>query len=281
MTHMKYLKIFFYLTSIPLLSSCESAILFNSKGYIGIVESHIILVAAILMLLVVLPAIVMTILFVWKYRESKQARYTPDWNKSTKVEIVIWGIPALITVCLSFLIWIYSHKLDPSNPLPNSKPPIIIQVVSLDWKWLFIYPEQHIATINEIVFPTNVPIHFYLTSATVINSFFIPQLGSQIMTMGGMQNQLHLIANHTGNFMGISGVFSGPGFTWMRFRAIAGTEQEYNDWIAKIKKSPYKLDTNQYEELKKPSIKDPVKYFSTVPDNLFEFIIKDTQLAKQ
>lgn len=276
---MRYLRFLWFITLL-LLGGCSSAIILNSKGSVGSYESSLILIAATLMLIVVLPAIVMTILFAWKYRQSNpNAKYTPNWSGSKKIEIVIWTIPSVIVLCLAILVWIYSHFLDPFHPIKSNKPAINVQVVSLDWKWLFIYPDQHIATVNQLVFPVNVPVHFYLTSATVLNNFFIPQLGGQIMTMAGMQNQLYLLANETGTYMGISSNFSGPGFTWMNFQAIACSEQDFNTWLNKVRKSSNKLDADQYAQLAKPSIKNPIEYFSTVQDHLFETIMNESKNA--
>jgi cytochrome o ubiquinol oxidase subunit II len=272
---------FLQLCPAVFMSSCSNAVILNSKGYVGSSEKSLIITAAALMLIVVLPAIVMTFLFAWQYRESnKKAKYTPEWKNSKILEIATWVIPSLIIMGLSILVWINAHKLDPYRPLQSDKKPIIIQVVSLDWKWLFIYPMQGIATLNQLVFPTNVPIHFYLTSGTVINSFFIPQLGSQIMTMAGMQTQLYLIANTPGTYDGISSNFSGPGFTGMRFKAFASSEKQFEDWVTNVKKVSKKLDQNSYMKLMKPSTNNPVEYFSSVQPDLFIIVInKHGQVA--
>lgn len=253
---------------------CESAVILNPKGSVGHSEKTLIITSAALMLIVVVPAIILTLLFAWQYHHSAHNHdNVVDEEDSLIIEIAIWAVPSLIVIALAILVWIYSHSLDPYRPLDSNNKPINIEVVSLDWKWLFIYPDQQIATVNEIVFPTHVPIHFYLTSDTVMNSFFIPQLGSQIMTMYGMQTQLFLIANTPGVYDGISANFSGSGFTGMTFKAIAGSENQFADWINQVKKSPHILNQNSYIELARPSTNNPVEYFSSVQPDLFMKII--------
>ena len=159
-------------------------------------QKNLIITALALMLIVVVPVILMTFWFAWRYRASnKAATYTPNWSHSNKIEAVVWGIPCIIILVLGIITWKTTHSLDPRAPLPSTVKPLEIEVVSLDWKWLFIYPEQGVAAVNELVFPANVPVHFKVTSGSVMNSFFIPQLGSQIYAMAGMRNQLNLIAN--------------------------------------------------------------------------------------
>jgi cytochrome o ubiquinol oxidase subunit II len=192
----RFLATFALSAIMCMLSGCSSIVLMHSQGQIGIEERNLIIIATLLMLIVVLPAMILTLLFAWKYRATnKSSDFIPNWQ-SKIIEKLVWVMPGIIVICLAILIWIYSHKLDPYRPLVSENQPLTIEVISLDWKWLFIYPEQNIASVNEIYLPINVPIHFLLTSDTVMNSFFIPQLGSQIMTMAGMQTQLHLIANN-------------------------------------------------------------------------------------
>ena len=268
---------FLLLSVLFFLSSCSSAVVLHSKGQVGSAEKTLMLVTAGLMLFVVLPALCMTFLFAWKYRAShKLAKYSSEFIAEKRMEIVIWTIPTLIVLILSVLVWRDSHILDPYRPLQAQTRPLTIQVVSLDWKWLFIYPEQQIATMNLIVFPVNVPVHFYLTSATVMNSFFIPQLGSQIMTMGGMQTQLYLMANEPGTYAGISANFSGRGFTGMDFKAIACSEKEFSSWIRSVKKVHRNLDFTAYQDIANPSVNNPVIYFSSVQPHLFLDVIFNT-----
>ena len=266
---------------VVLLSGCSSMTVLNPKGQVGDDERSLILTAGALMLIVVVPVIVMTFLFAWKYRESnKKAKYSPEWAHSKKIETIVWIVPGVIVLALAILAWTTSHSLDPFKPLDAKAKPIKIEVVSLDWKWLFIYPDQRIAAVNQIVFPTNVPVDFYLTSGSVMNSFFIPQLGSQIYTMAGMETQLHLIANEAGTYNGISANFSGRGFSGMTFTALATSERQFNAWVKKIKQSSKKLDQYGYQELAEPSQNNPVEYFATVKPHLFHDII-DSYADKQ
>lgn len=208
-----------------LLGGCDMT-LFNPKGQVGMDERTLIITATLLMLIVVIPVIVMTLAFAWKYRASNtQAEYKPDWHHSNRIEAVVWLVPCVIIAILGWITWESTHKLDPYRPLDSEVKPVTIQAVSLDWKWLFIYPEQGIATVNEIAFPKDTPVNFQITSDSVMNSFFIPQLGSQIYSMAGMMTKLHLIANEEGVFDGISANYSGGGFSGMRFKAIATSEQ--------------------------------------------------------
>jgi cytochrome o ubiquinol oxidase subunit 2 len=248
--------------------------LIDSKGQVGIDERNLIYIATGLMLLVVIPVIVMALVFAWKYRASnKEATYTPEWAHSTKIELVVWGIPLLIIIALGYVTYVSTHHLDPYRPLESEHKPVTIQVVALDWKWLFIYPEQGIATVNKIVFPANVPVNFRITSDSVMNSFFIPQLGGQIYAMAGMQTQLHLIANENGEFDGISANYSGAGFTGMKFKAVATTQADFDAWVSEVKSAPKQLDAATYEALAKPSEKNPVELYSSYVPNLFQTII--------
>jgi len=260
--------------SILLLSGCEGGVL-DPKGQVGIDEKYLIVVATVLMLLVVIPVIGMTLYFAWRYREGREHEiYDPKWAHSTKIEVVVWLIPIVIIAILGTLTWYSTQELDPYKPLDHEHKPITIQVVSLNWKWLFIYPEQGIATINEVVFPKDVPVEFKITSDTTMNSFFIPQLGSQIYSMAGMTTRLNLIANEAGEFDGISANYSGAGFTGMKFKAIAkNSEQEFEQWVSAVKHSPAKLGDQSYAQLAKPSENNPVNYYGSVDSQLFQHIV--------
>src|ERR1700712_2425190 len=245
-------------------SGCNMSVL-DPKGQVGADEKTLIITATLLMLVVVIPVIFLTVFFAWKYRATNtKAAYMPNWSYSHRIEAVVWAVPCAIILVLGTITWKTTHTLDPYRPLVSTVKPITIQVVSLDWKWLFIYPDQHIATINEIAFPANTPVNFKITSDTVMNVFFIPQLGSQIYAMAGMQTQVNLIANEQGVFDGLSTNFSGAGFPDMQFKAHATTPAEFDAWVAKVKASPNKLGLDNYNALAKPSEKDPVKYFSGV-----------------
>ncbi|WP_312240322.1 cytochrome o ubiquinol oxidase subunit II [Pantoea sp.] len=264
-----------------LLSGCDSALL-SPKGQVAMEQRSLILTAFGLMLIVVIPAILMAVLFAWKYRASNtNAKYSPNWSHSNKVEAVVWTIPILIILFLSVLTWKSTHALEPSKPLASDVKPVEIDVVALDWKWLFIYPEQGIATVNEIAFPANTPVSFKITSNSVMNSFFIPTLGSQIYAMAGMQTELHLIANEPGTFKGISSNFSGRGFSGMKFNAIATKDDaEFQQWVAKTKAAPNTLTTmDDFEKLAAPSENHPVEYFSTANPALFQQVVDKFKMS--
>ena len=248
--------------------------LLDPVGQVGIEERNLIITATLLMLLVVVPVIAMTFIFAWKYRASnKDATYAPKWSHSTKIEVVIWTVPILIILALGVLTYKSTHALDPYRPLESDVKPLTIEVVAMDWKWLFIYPEQGIATVNKIVFPANTPINFRITSDTVMNSFFIPGLGGQIYAMAGMQTKLHLIANHNAEMDGISANYSGAGFTGMKFKAIATSQADFDAWVNEVKASPKQLDQAEYAALSKPSQNNPVALYSSYAPNLFQTII--------
>lgn len=248
--------------------------LLDPVGQIGVDEKNLIITATLLMLLVVVTVILMTLVFAWKYRASnKNATYAPKWSHSTKIEVVIWTVPILIIIALGVITYKSTHALDPYRPIESDVKPVTIEVVAMDWKWLFIYPEQGIATVNKIVFPANTPVNFRITSDTVMNSFFIPGLGGQIYAMAGMQTKLHLIANKNAELDGISANYSGAGFTGMKFKAIATSQAEFDAWVSEVKASPKQLDTAEYEALTKPSQNNPVELYSSVKPNLFQTII--------
>ena len=185
-----------------------------------------------IMLAIVVPTIVATLAFAWWFRASNtRARYLPDWDYSGRIELIVWSIPLLVIMLLGGVAWIGSHDLDPAKPLASNTPPLEVQVVSLDWKWLFIYPDQGVASVNQLVVPVGVPLHFSLTSASVMNAFFIPQLGSMIYTMNGMTTQLNLQADAPGTFRGLSSHFSGDGFSDMHFEVLAVPAERFNAWI--------------------------------------------------
>lgn len=256
-----------------LLSGCNLEVLMP-KGDVGAHEKSLILIALGLMAIVAIPVIAMTLWFAWRYRSSnKQATYAPNWSYSTKIEVVVWTIPAIIVAILAVITWTSSHALDPYKPLESDAKPVTVQVVSMDWKWLFVYPEYGVASVNELAFPTDRPVNFQITSDSVMNAFFIPQLGSQIYAMAGMETKLHLVAREPGTYEGLSTNFSGEGFSDMRFKAIATSEDGFKDWIAKAKSSHATLDTDGYKTLAVPSEKTPVSYYGSVAPNLFAGVI--------
>ncbi|PMQ03398.1 MULTISPECIES: ubiquinol oxidase subunit II [Dyella] len=256
-----------------LLSGCNLEVL-TPKGDVGAHEKSLILIALGLMAVVAIPVIAMTLWFPWRYRSSnKKATYAPNWSHSNKIEVVVWTIPAIIVAILAVITWTSSHALDPYKPLESEAKPITVQVVSMDWKWLFVYPEYGVASVNELAFPTDRPVNFQLTSDSVMNAFFIPQLGSQIYAMAGMETKLHLIAREPGTYAGLSTNFSGEGFSDMHFKAIATSEDGFNEWIAKAKASQANLDDAGYKALAQPSEKAPVTYYGNVTPNLFVGVI--------
>ncbi|SNS03000.1 cytochrome bo3 quinol oxidase subunit 2 [Methylobacillus rhizosphaerae] len=257
-----------------LLSGCDF-VLFDPKGQIGVEERSLIITATLLMLIVVIPVIIMTLVFAWRYRASNtKATYTPDWSHSNKIEAVVWTVPVLIILALGTITWKTTHSLDPRQPIDSEHPHLTVQVVSLDWKWLFIYPEQGIATVNELAFPVDVPVRFEVTSASVMNSFFIPQLGSQIYAMAGMKNTLHLIANEEGVYHGLSANYSGHGFSGMKFNATVTSQEKFDEWVQQVKQSSLNLDTDKYAALEKASYNNPVERFSNVTPNFYDSIVE-------
>lgn len=274
-----WLRIFslLLLVALPLLLAGCDSVLMSPKGQVGEAEKRLILTAFGLMLIVVIPVIVMTFMFAWRYRRgNKEAGYSPDWGHSNVIEVIVWFIPCVIIVFLAVLTWHTSHSLDPHKPLDTDgdAKTLEIQAVSLDWKWLFIYPEQGIATVNEVAFPVGVPVHFRVTSGSVMNSFMIPRLGSQIYAMAGMDNDVHLIANEKGVYRGRSTNYSGAGFSEMLFDAHVTSRQGFAAWVEKVRDSSDSLTFPAgYQALVEPTIDHPVEYFSPVEPGLYEDIL--------
>ncbi|CAL4324819.1 ubiquinol oxidase subunit II [Buchnera aphidicola] len=285
MTCTKYRNIFknvlFFLIMF-FLNGCDSS-LFNPKGMIAREELSLILLSFLMMLIVVLPVIFMTIYFSRKYRSSnKNQIYTPDWCDSKRIEIVVWSVPIIIISFLGLLTWHYSHVLAPNKSIQSELTPIKINVIALDWKWLFIYPEYHVATINEIVFPINRPVIFNITSNSVMNSFFIPALGSQVYAMPGMITQLNIISDTVGQYKGISSNYSGLGFSNMKFTAIT-VENDFifKNWIENIQHSSHVLNNmDQFTKIAVPNENYSIQYFSRVNDSLFYQIINQFHIHK-
>jgi cytochrome o ubiquinol oxidase subunit II len=251
------------------LPGCNGGI-FDPHGSVGAGERLILLDSLAIMMVVGLPTILATLAFAWWFRASnRRAKYLPYWVYSGRLEVVVWVIPALVVLFLGGIAWIGSHDLDPYKPLDSNKSPLEVEVVSLDWKWLFIYPDQHIASVNELVVPAKRPVHFRLTSATVMNSFFIPQLGSQIYTMPGMITELNLIADQPGTYRGLSAQFSGDGFSDMKFEVHAVSDRDFTSWGAAAE-SGGPLDLNAYKMLLKPASEPVPHTYNGVASNLFD-----------
>jgi cytochrome o ubiquinol oxidase subunit 2 len=240
---------YFALPACLALASCQLDVL-DPRGTIGIADKTILVDSLAIMLAIVVPTIVAIFGFAWWFRAgNNRAKYLPEWEYSGRIEMIVWAIPALTIFLLGGVAWIGAHELDPAQPLPGKSPPLEIQAVSLDWKWLFIYPAQHVAAVNQLVIPAGTPIHFSLTSASVMNVFFIPQLGSMIYTMNGMRTQLNLDANQPGNFRGQSSHYSGDGFSGMHFDVRAVPADQFAAWVAGARKSGDTLDTSSYDKL--------------------------------
>ncbi|MNK70548.1 Cytochrome bo(3) ubiquinol oxidase subunit 2 precursor [compost metagenome] len=270
------------LLPLTLLAGCDWVVL-NPSGDIASQQGQLIVVSTLLMLLIIVPVIALTILFAWRYRKSNtEAKYEPDWDHSTQLELVIWGAPLLIIIALGLITWISTHKLDPYRPLDRldaNRPisaaaePLTIEVVALDWKWLFIYPEQGIATINELATPVDVPIRFKITASTVMNSFYIPALAGQIYAMPGMETQLNAVINKPGTFDGFSANFSGAGFSHMRFKYHGMDVADFDQWVKDAKKNGSTLDRAVYTELEQPSEREPVRHFGKVAPDLYHAVL--------
>lgn len=226
------------------------------------------------MLAIVIPVIIATLAFAWWYRAGNpRARRLPDWDYSGRIEFVVWAIPALVILFLGGIAWLSSHELDPPKAIESSVTPLDIDVVSLNWKWLFIYPDAGIASVNKLVLPVATPVRFHMTSATVMNSFFIPQLGSQVYTMAGMATKLNLMVDDPGIYRGLSAQFSGEGFSDMTFevRAVAG--QDFEQWLDSARTGGGTLDAAAYETLTQPSVNEAPHTYGTVTGGIFEAIL--------
>lgn len=279
---MRYLKPASVLLLTPLLAGCNLVVM-NPSGDIASQQSDLIIYSTILMLIVVLPVMALTAFFAWKYRASnKDAEYDPEWHHSTSLEIVIWSVPMAIILCLAGLTWVATHRLDPYKPLSRiseDQPiaadvkPLIIQAVAMDWKWLFIYPEQNIASVNEVAAPVDRPIEFQLSSSKIMNSMYIPALAGQIYAMPGMQTKLNAVINEEGVYKGFSANYSGAGFSHMRFKFHGMSEENFDNWVSKVAEGDTELSRDNYLQLEHPSIAHPVTHYASVDPELWEAII--------
>jgi cytochrome o ubiquinol oxidase subunit II len=258
-----------------LLVSCQGVL--DPQGPIASAERLLLINSTAIMLVVVIPVIVATLAFAWWYRESNaRATRSLDESYEGRIEFVVWSIPALTVILLGGVIWLGSHQLDPRAPIPGKSNPLRVDVVALDWKWLFIYPDHGVASVNQLVIPTATPVEFRITSATVMNSFFVPQLGSQIYAMGGMITHLHLLADNPGEFPGFSANFSGDGFSWMRFIVKSVPAADFNAWLEQTRGTGSSLDDASYAELAKPSRDVAPKTYRSVEPKMFERILDQT-----
>jgi cytochrome o ubiquinol oxidase subunit 2 len=255
----------------------------DPQGPIAAAERTILLDATVIMLAVIVPVIVLTLAFAWWFRAgNKWARRLPEWHYSGPIEVTVWAIPILVILFLGGIAWIASHDLDPARPLAPlqpGQPTVNVQVVSLDWKWLFIYPDLGVASVNRLVVPAGAPLHLQLTSASVMNSFFVPQLGSQIYTMAGMTTTLNLLADRPGTYAGLSAQFSGDGFSDMRFDTVAMTPARFADWLANARKQPDTLDAARYALLVLPGVPASAPTFGQVAPGLFRAALERATAA--
>lgn len=259
------------------LTGCSSRFpVLDPVGPVGRKEYHLIILSTVLVAIVIIPVIALLVFIVYRYRDKpgNKAPYTPEWSESKWLEIIWWGIPVVIIAILATVTVKETFNL--TKPPKNSGEPITIQVTSLDWKWMFTYPDQKIATVNYVEIPAGRPVQFVLTSDAPINSFWVPALGGQEYTMPGMALRLWLQADQTGTFVGKGANFSGKGFTHMSFNVVSKSEADFNKWVKNVKKTSPELTTQGYANLKKPSVLDNTKTFSSYPDGLYmDIVMKD------
>ncbi|QFG36537.1 cytochrome ba3 quinol oxidase subunit 2 [Paracoccus pantotrophus] len=266
---------------IPL-AACKAEVL-APAGDVAARQRDLLVISTLLMLLIIVPVMVLTVIFARRYRErNKDADYRPDWDHSTKLEFVIWAAPLLIIITLGALTWVGTHLLDPyrpldrisaDRPLTEAHEPLPVQVVAMDWKWLFIYPEQGIASVNELAVPVDRPVAFTLTSTSVMNAFYIPAMAGMIYAMPGMETKLNGVFNHPGEYKGIASHYSGHGFSGMHFKAHATDEAGFDAWVEKARATGGTLDRPRYLELEAPSENVPPMSFAEVDPQLFQRIV--------
>ena len=256
-----------------LAGGCDRLVVLNPKGPIAAAERGLMIDAFTVMMIVVVPVIVMVLWFAWRYRAGRNARYEPTWAYSAKVDAVVWLVPALIVIAVAVLLWRSTHHLDPYREIASSNPPLDVQVVAQDWKWLFIYPEQGVASVNQLAIPAGRPISLRITSDTVMNSFYVPALAGQIYAMAGMQTRLQMLADQPGKFVGRNTQYSGGGFSDQFFEVVALSQADFDAWVAKAKQAPAKLDAPTYAKLAERSRLNPIVQFSAVEPKLFDSII--------
>ena len=263
------------------LAGCDTIVM-KPHGDVAVQQAQLIWQSVFLMLLIIVPVMVLILLFAFRYRQSANATYMPDWDHSTRLELLIWGAPLLIIIALGTITWISTHKLDPYRPLdrinaqtPITAPvkPLVVDVVAMDWKWLFIYPEEGIATVNEVAAPVNRPIQFHITSTTVMNAFYVPALAGMVYAMPGMDMQLHAVMNDPGAYEGISANYSGAGFSDMKFKFLGLSDQDYAKWVAGNRQGGAALTRAEYVKLEQPSAKEPVHRYANVEEGLYDAIL--------
>lgn len=270
------------LACVLTLSGCAMHMdgMLDPKGFIAYQERRLFFDTLALMLIVVVPVIIMSFAFVFHYRASHRLEdehsYKPNWSHSYFLETLWWGIPCVIIVILGIMTWIKSHTLDPYRTLSidNNEPPLLVQAIALPWKWIFIYPAQHIATVNYVEVPVNRQVEYWITADNVpMSAFFIPRLGSQIYAMAGMRTRLHLISNVEGVYDGMNTMFNGEGFSDMHFSVHVVSQAAMNQWVQTVQQSPTQLTTDVYNHLLKPSDGNPPQFFAGASDKLFQQVI--------
>jgi cytochrome o ubiquinol oxidase subunit 2 len=275
---MRYRLLALVLLSVTL-GGCSEGVL-DPKGPIAAAERLILFNSLGIMLAIVIPTILATIAVAFWFRASNsRAVYLPDFEYSGRLELLVWSIPAMTVLLVGGVAWVGAHDLDPRKPISSSATPVTVQVVSLDWKWLFIYPEQGIASVNKLVVPVGTPISFELTSSSVMNSFFVPQLGSQIYTMSGMVTRLQLRADHAGTYPGLSAMFSGDGFSDMRFTVDAVESDGFSRWVREAREMGPVLNAQSYADLTRPSQAVAPFTYRSVTADLFSGIVNTASAA--
>ena len=264
------------------LSGCH-LVLLHSAGAVAARQSGLMVASVFLMLLIIVPVLVAIAVIAWRYRASANPPdYDPDWEHSSTLELVVWAAPLMIIIALGAMTWIGTHQLDPYRPVDHADyphsvapgvKPLRIEVVSLEWKWLFLYPDYHIATVNQVAAPVGVPIQFHLTAATMMDSFFVPAIAGQIYTMPGMQTVLHAVVDRPGSYRGFSANFSGSGFTDMRFRFLGMSAGDFARWVARVKAGGGDLNRTAYLRLAAPSRAEPVHTYATFSPDLYARIL--------
>src|SRR5438552_10717333 len=267
--------------SCTVLAGCDMVVL-RPSGYVAAQQGQLVVISTLLMLLIIVRVIVLTLVFAWRYRQSNTAApYTPEWDHSIQLELLIWSAPLLIIIALGALTWIGTHTLDPyrsltridaERPVPRNVEPLNIEVVALDWKWLFIYPDQNIAVVNELAAPVDTPIHFKITASSVMNSFFVPALAGQIYAMPSMATSLNAVINRPGEYEGFSANYSGAGFSDMRFKFLGMSAADFDQWVQKAKAGG-ELSRGRYTQLERPSKREAVHRYGAVAPDLFDAIV--------
>lgn len=247
----------------------------NPKGVIAERQFELLVFASLLSLVVVIPVYMMTVFIAYRYRAGNtRAAYRPDWDHSRVAETVWWGVPILLITILAVLTWKSSHELDPFRPIASAKQPVRVQVIALQWKWLFIYPEYGVASVNYLRIPEDTPISFELTSDAPMNSFWIPQLGGQVYAMSGTSSKLHLMADEPGEYNGVSANLSGEGFAGMKFVAKAGSQADFDAWLEAAKDTPLRLDAKTYDALARPSKNNKPAIYANVANGLYDSVVE-------